>query len=208
MYKTDNTVEQHLCGSFANKMPLRDESFLENMKYWILFVYAQCDNEVSDNLRETFAKFPSISKNINVGRDDIGPFMKKVAEKEENLTQPRRMLKSSYFLENGKIITPLLLFYLDLGLVCKKTYRLVQYTPIKCFKNFVQSPVNARKEGDKNTNSSVVAETLTLLANSSYGYQIMDRSWHTVAKCIGDEKIHRAIINKMFKRLGYINDQL
>ena len=92
------------------------------------------------------------------------------------------MLISSYFLENGTLITPLLLFYLDLGLVCKKIYRFVEYTPVKCFNKFVQSAVDARREGDENPNSSVVAETMKLLANSSYGYQIMDRSRHTVTK--------------------------
>ena len=98
------------------------------------------------------------------------------------LWQPRKMLISSYFLENGTLITPLLLFYLDLGLVCKKNYRVVDYIPVKCFNKFVQFAVNARREGDENSNSCVVAETMKLLANSSYGYQIMDRSRHTVTE--------------------------
>ena len=118
------------------------------------------------------------------------------------------MLISSYFLENGTIITPLLLFYLDFGLVCKKVYRFVEYIPVKCFNNFVQSDVNARRERDENPNSSVAAETMKLLANSSYGYQIMDRNRHTVTEYLNDEKTHGAINTKFFKRLDYINDQL
>ena len=108
--------------------------------------------------------------------------MEDYAEKEGLLCQPRRMLISSYFLENGTLITLLLLFYLDLGLVCKKNYRFVEYIPFKCFNKFVQSAVIARKEKDKKPNSSVVGETMKLLANSSYGYQFMDRSHHTVIK--------------------------
>ena len=72
----------------------------------------------------------------------------------------------------------------------------------------MQSAVNARREGDENPNSSVVAETTKLLANSSYGYQIMDRSRRTVTKYLNDEKTHGAINTKMFKRLDHINDQL
>ena len=45
-------------------------------------------------------------------------------------------------------------------------------------------------------------------ANSSYGYQIMDRSRHTVTKYLNDEKTHSAINNKLFKRLNFITDQL
>ena len=72
----------------------------------------------------------------------------------------------------------------------------------------MQSALNARREGDENPNSSVVAETTKLLANSSYGYQIMDCSRHTVTKYLSDEKTHRAINTKFFKRLDRINDQL
>ena len=124
------------------------------------------------------------------------------------MVQPRRMLISSFVLTNGTIITPLLLFYLKLGLVCKKIQRFVQYTPRKCFNNFVQSAVEARRQGDENPISSVFAETIKLVANNSYGYQIMDRSRHTVTKCLTDEKTHSAINSKMFKRLNHITDQL
>ena len=47
--------------------------------------------------------------------------------------------------------------------------------------------------GDENPNSSVVAETMKLLANSTYGYQIMDRSGHTVTKYLSDEKTQAAV---------------
>ena len=40
---------------------------------------------------------------------------------------------------------------------------------------------------------------MKLLANSSYGYQIMDQSRHTVMKYLTDEKTHAAINSKLFK---------
>ena len=98
------------------------------------------------------------------------------------LTQPGRRFISSFSLENGTINTPLHLFYLDLGLVCKKIYRFVHYTPIKCINNFVQFAVNARRDGNEHPIFSVVAETMKLVANSTYGSQILDLSRHTVAK--------------------------
>ena len=124
------------------------------------------------------------------------------------MSQPRRMLISSPILTNTTIITPLLLFYLKLGLVCKKIHRFIQYIPRKCFNSLVKSALDARQQGDKNPHSSVVAETMKLLANSSYGYQIMDRSRHTVTKYLPDEKTHSAIDGKLFKRPNHITDQL
>ena len=143
-----------------------------------------------------------------MSRDDIGNLMKKYAEKENIVVQPRRMLISSFILTNGTIITSLLLCYLQLGLVCKKIHRFVQYSPRKCFDKFVQSAVDARRQSDENANSSVVAETMKLLANRSYGYQIMDRSRHTVTKYLTDKKTDSVINSKMFKRLNHITDQL
>ena len=68
--------------------------------------------------------------------------------------------------------------------------------------------MDARRQGDENPNSSVVAETMKLLANSSYGYQILYRSRHTVTNYLTDEKTHSTINSKTFKRLNHITDQL
>ena len=48
---------------------------------------------------------------------------------------------------------------------------------------------------------------MKLVASSSYGYQIMDRSRHTVTKYSCDGKVHAAI-NKMFKRLNIVDEKL
>ena len=178
-------------------MPLIEEKLLKNIKSTSLFGYVQCDIEVLENLRKAFANFPPIFKNVIVGTDDIGTIMKEYAEKEYLLTQPGRILISSFCLEIGTMITLLLLFCLDLRLVCRKSYRFVQYSSMKCFNNFVHSAVNARREGNENSNSSVVAETIKLVANSSYGYQILDRSRHTVMKYLSDEKT-QGVIEKLF----------
>ena len=134
--------------------------------------------------------------------------MKNDAKEERLLSQPRKMLISSFTLQNGILITPLLLFYLQLGILCTKIHRFVEYTPEKCFNNFVQSAVDAKRQGDENPNSSVVEETMKLLANSSYGYQIMDRSRHTVTRYLADEKTHAAINSKLFEKLDHVNNSL
>ena len=68
--------------------------------------------------------------------------------------------------------------------------------------------MDARRHGDENPKSSVVAETLKLLVNSSYGCQIMDRSRHTLTKNLTDEKTQSAITSRMFQRPKNIPDQL
>ena len=102
------------------------------------------------------------------------------------------------------MITPPFNFYLDIGLQCTKTHQFVKYTPHKLFNSFVQSVVDARRDGDENPLSGVAAKTLKLLGNSSFGYQIMDRSKHTMTKCLGDKKTHKAINNQFIERLKIV----
>ena len=134
--------------------------------------------------------------------------MKNYAIENEMLKHPQIRLISSFNLENGTVIIPIFNFYMELGLQCTKIYRFVQYSPRKCFNNFVQSVVDARIEGDENPLSGVVAETMKLLGNSSYGYQIMDRSRHTITKYLNDEKTHKAINEPLFTRLNTVEKDL
>ena len=181
-YKTTNTVEQHIREHFPYRRSLAPEQLLEEIKKGNLFGHVQCDIMVPENLRENFANFPPILKNTFVSKNDIGDLMKNYAEEERFLSQPQKMLKSSFSIQNGTLITPVLLFYLKLELVVTKIHRFVEYTPKKCFNSFVQSAVDARRQIDENPNSSVFGETMKLLANSSCGYQIMDQSRCTVTK--------------------------
>ena len=124
------------------------------------------------------------------------------------MSQPKRIVISCFHLKNGTIITPLLLYYLHLGLESTKTHPFVQYAPEKCFSSFVWFAVSARRQVDENPNPSVVAETMKFLASSSHGYQIMDRSRHTVTKYLNHEKTHSAINNKIFQQFNFNTDQL
>ena len=190
LYKTATNVKQHIRENFPYRRSLTEQQLLEGIKKGSLFGYVQWDLEVPKNLRLNFANFPPIFKNSLVSKNGIGDLKKTYAEEEGIMSQPRKMLISSFARQNGTLITPLLLFYIQLGLVCTKIHRFVEYTPKKSFNSFMQSAVDARRQGDENPNLSVVAETKKLLANSSYGYQMLDKSRHTVTKLPSRRKKH------------------
>ena len=96
----------------------------------------QCDIEVPEKLRPKINNFPPIFKNTSVSRSDIGDLIENYAKEEKLLSQPRKMLIYRFTLQNGTLITPLLLFYLKLGLVVTKIHRFVDYTPEKGFNRF------------------------------------------------------------------------
>ena len=133
LYKTDAPVKSYLRANFSYKRPVSEEQLLQRVIDGHFFGYFECDIEVPEHLRDYFSNFPPIFKKTVVGRDDIGNLMKEYAEKVGIMPQLKRMLISSFILTNGTIKTPLLLFFLKLGLVGKNIHRFVQYTPRKCF---------------------------------------------------------------------------
>ena len=206
--QNNQNCKQHIREHFPYRRSLAAIQFLGEIKEGKLFGYVRCDIEVPEKVISNLITFIPTLKNTLVSKSDIEDLMKNYAEGERLLFQPRKMLTPSFTLQNEKLITSLWLFYLQLGLVCSKKHRFVEYTPKPCFNSFVQSAVDARRQKDKNPNSSVVAETMKLLASSSYGYQIKDRSRHIVTKNLTDEKTHAAVDSKLFKKLNHVNISL
>ena len=91
----------------------------------------------------------------------------KNAMENEILKHSQIMLISNFELENGTFLTALLKFHLELGLQHTKIYIFVQNSLGKGFKHFVQSVIDARREGDENPLLVVVAEIKKLLSKSS-----------------------------------------
>ena len=132
-----NVIEMYIREQFPYRRSLAAEQLSDEIKTGKLFGNVQCDIEVTDNLRSKFDNFRPIFKKNSVCKNDIGDLMKNYAEEERILSQPRKMLRYNFTLQNGTLITLLLLFYLHLDLVCTKKHRFVEYTPKKCLKCFV-----------------------------------------------------------------------
>ena len=203
-----NGVKDFLKSNYPFQPSMNKNSLIEKIKRGELFGVVDCSLEVPEEMYPYFEDFPRIFKNCEVGRDDIGDHMKEFAERNKLLSRPRKMLISSFKLERGPVITPLLLFYLEKGVILKDVFWFLQYTPRRCFETFVQNVVDARREGDQNRESTVVAETMKLIGNSSYGYQIMDRSRHTNTKYVKGSQVDKFINNRFFKTMNELPSQL
>ena len=156
LYKIDASKKGHLRKNFPYKRPLSVERPMQETIYRKLFAYVQVDVEVPQHLRRYFLNSPPIFKYFVVSMDNFGTLMKEYAKNENILVPSKRIFISSFHLNNGTLITPLLLFYLKPGQVFNKIHRLVQYILKNCFNTFVLSAVNARRQRDENLNSSFV----------------------------------------------------
>jgi hypothetical protein len=71
------------------------ENILAAVRNETLFGCVECDIHEPDILGDHFQEMCPIFKNIDISRDDIGEFMKKYAEENDIMRQPRRSLIGS-----------------------------------------------------------------------------------------------------------------
>ena len=124
LYKTFEIVKKPYWEKFPYRRAIKAEQLPEDIRKGSFFGYVHCDIEVPENLRANFGNFSSIFKNILVSKNDIGNLMIAYAEEKGILPQSRKMLISSFTLQKGTLITPLL-FLLTFGIVCPKRHRFV-----------------------------------------------------------------------------------
>ena len=126
-----------------------------------------------DNLKPYFQEMTPIFKNTIVKRADIGCFMDDFLKNSGKSFVDTRYLIGSMFAEKVLIITPLLLWYLEHGLIVTRIYQLVEFNPIRCFKDFADNVSNDRRAGDQDPNLKTIADSSKLIGNSFYGYVSM-----------------------------------
>ena len=203
-----NGVKDFVNKRYPYQQSLFKDALIEKIKRGDLIGEVDCSLEVPEHSYPYFEDFPANFKNFEVGRDDIGNHMKEFAERHKLLSKPRKLLISSFKLDRGPNITPLLLFYLEKGVILKNVFCFLKYTPRRCFQSFVQNVVDARREGDRNKESTFVAEIMKLIGNSSYGYQIMDRSRHTTTKYVRGPQVDKFINNRFCKTLNELPEEI
>src|SRR5262249_11810161 len=90
------------------------------------FGLVMVDLEVPEDLRSAFDRFPPIFVNREVGRNNIGPFMRQFAVENNLLKQPRRCLVSLHKAKRVLLISDLIRWYLDAGLIVTQVYFALQ----------------------------------------------------------------------------------
>lgn len=151
---------------------------------------------------------PPIFKNTTVGREDIGAFMRAYALKHGLLPRPRRTLIGSYFGEKILLATPLVKWYLHHGLEISEIYTVVEYQPKTCFRDFGKTVSDARRQGDLDKDSNILAETMKLLGNSFYGKTLTNVSSYRDIRYVSPDEADALINNGLFKNLNELDDDV
>ena len=167
----ETTPYSGFCKKYKSVQPKKQLNFEKILRgvqndqlYGILFV----DIHTPEHLKEKYSDFPMIIKNVMVSRDDLSPYMKEVAEKNDYLKKPRKTLISSYFGTNHFVSSNMLKFYLEMGLVVTRIYEFIEFYPEAYFKELAEEIVETRRKGDRDPDLQVVALTKKLIGISKF----------------------------------------
>ena len=112
-----------------------------------------------------------ILKNDDVGLNNVGEFMQNYAKEHSIKDVPRRIL----VWKKIGLSTPLLKWYLEHELVITNIYTVIRYISNAAFNSFMMQVDQARLDGDRDKDKALIAETMKLIGNSSYGKLIINK---------------------------------
>ena len=114
--------------------------------------------------------------------------------RETNKTfYPTKYLIGSMFGTKILLITPLLRWYIEHGLLVTKIYQFIEFCPKRAFSPFEESVTNDRRAGDGDPAYKAIADTSKLIGNSFYGYTIMNKGKHLSVEFCRHEKASKLI---------------
>ena len=188
---------------------LTSEQVLKRIEDGRLFGFVECDIHVPEHRRHYFSEMCPIFKNVELSREDLSEHMKQFAEEENYLKRPQRYLVGSLKGDKILLLTELLRWYMEKGLVVTKVYRVVEYERKALFRRFGASVTEARRAGDIDPSLKLVADTNKLIGNSAYGKLCQDKSKHkNVSYSTCGKKASDAVRSGFFHSLNILDDEV
>ena len=134
-----------------------------------LFGFVECDISSPEWLIEKYGhlNFPPVIQRQHVTVDMIGDFMKDRLEALGRKIPPKGLetIVNGWHGKKLLLFTPLLRWYLELGLVVSEVYCIIQYQPSKCFEKFINACVAGRIQATSDVND-LQAQSFKICMNS------------------------------------------
>ena len=127
---------------------MTEAEVLEHVKNGNIFGAVVVDIQVPQELENYFSEVTPIFKNTMVKLNDIGECMQKFLKDTETSFRDTRYLIGSMFGTEILLITPVLKWYLEHGLVVTKVCQVIQFKPIRCFKEFIDQVSRDSRSGE------------------------------------------------------------
>ena len=182
------------------------EQIISSIRSDTLFGVVRCDIRVPDDKKEKFSEMCPVFKNVDTPFACIGEHMQQFVNDNKLTKNPKRGLIGSMFGDNILLITPLLKWYLDHGLVVTEIYEVIEYTPNRCFQTFADNVSNARRAGDIDPSKAIIAETSKLFGNAGYGGTLTNKETHLNISYCDESAVGMVVNDPHFRKLDVLDD--
>ena len=173
------------------------------------FGLLEVDIHVPDDLHSYFEEMPPLFCNTEVKFEDMGSFMQQYVRDHGLSDKPCRLLLSGMRADKIMLSSPYLKWLMQKGLKVTKLHQVVEYSPKRCFRHFVQMVSDAWQAGDADSAQKIIADTMKLIGNSGYGSLIMDKEKHQDTFYTQERGAAQLNINDpRFKKCAVIRDNL
>lgn len=190
-----------------NKMSL--SMIIDAVKSGKIYGFFQCDIHVPSHLKWYFDQYPPLFGNTEINFRHYGEFMQNYVRENNLKIGPRKMLVSTFSAERIILVSDLLAFYLEKGLVLTKVHCIWEYRlGQRPFVDFANTITDRRRAGDLEPNSEVYANLCKLIGNSCYGVLITDVCKFNYVSY--SDELRRAqmhVNNSRFKDLSVVGDE-
>ncbi|WAR06799.1 hypothetical protein MAR_016757 [Mya arenaria] len=140
--------------------------------------------------------------------DAIGERMQQHIREHQLSDKPRRLLVGGMKAKQMLLATPLLRWYINHGLVVSKIYQVVEFQEQRCFKEFERELSEARRQGDADPDTAIIAETNKVIGNSSYGSLIMNKTKHSDVQYVqGENETCLQVNDPRFSKLECLDQE-
>ena len=192
----------------SHRWVTKESTLLKAVMDDTFFGFLEVDIHVPDHLYTYFEEMPPLFCNTDVQFEDMGGFMQQYVKDNKLSDKPRRLLISGMRAEKILLSSHYLKWLLQKGLVVSHIYQVVEFTPQRPFRKFVQEVSDARRSGDVNKDQKIIADTMKLIGNSGYGSLIMDKTKHQgIVYAQGRGAAQMKINEPCFKKCTLITDE-
>ena len=136
-----------------------------------------CDIHCPEHLKKHFEDFAPIIKHANIKYEDIGEYMKDLAD-DLKIVFPKEGRKSvidSYFGKNIALIDEYFVWLVKKGFIVTEIYAFVRFKKEAIFSRFATNITKLRIAGDSDKSSEMKAYTAKLIGNSAFGSCITNK---------------------------------
>ena len=184
------------------------EMIIKAVEQGSIYGFFDVDIEVPAEMRWYWDQFPPLFGNAIIDFEHYGPFMQQFVRDNGIMTAPRKLLVSAFSAKNIILVSDLLRWYIQKGLVVTAVHCIYEFeNNSRPFVSYANDITAKRRAGDLEDRFSILSNLAKTLGNSGYGVLLTkQQDFLKVSYCNDIERAQRHVNSRKFNDLSMVGD--